>query len=79
MEINDKTIKSLAIEVLDTDHGISHNAWTLLRSMLILSGNEDVVGVVEGLHSSDRAEANFYLGEDDVEDLRNSLEVSTIE
>ena len=66
MEIPAKVIRELAIEVLDTEGGITLEAWDILASLLCNSGNKDIYVAIQ------TTEEQFYLGEDDAEDLRNA-------
>ena len=59
-----KGIRTLAIEVLDSENGITEDAYDVLRDLLLETGNADVAEKV------DATDGMFYLGEDDAEDLR---------
>lgn len=62
--VDAKGIRTLAIEVLDSEDGISEKSYSVLRNLLLKTGNKDIVKLV------DATDGRFYLGEDDAEDLR---------
>jgi hypothetical protein len=62
-----KAIRQLAIELLDTENGMSVIAFNLLAELLRLTGSEDI------LHAVNDAENNPYIGEDDAEDFRREI------
>ena len=64
--MNAKGIRTLAIEVLDSEDGISEKSYSVLRDLLNETDNKDIVKLVEA------TDGRFYLGEDDAEDLRNT-------
>lgn len=57
--IGPKSVRKMALLLLDDENGISVNAYSLLSAMLVESGNEDILEKVD-ITENDRV----YLGED---------------
>lgn len=59
-----KNIRTLAILLLDDEHGINEAAFQELQASLTLEpGNEDILNAVKA------QDGRYYLGEDDAQDL----------
>ena len=62
--MNKKTIRLLAILILDNEHGITSEAYEHLATMLHETGNQDILNRVEANNGF------YYLGENDAAELR---------
>ena len=61
-------VKLLAIEVLDTEHGISEESYKTLQELLWEEGSPEVI-----LNAVTINAGRCYLGEDDAEDCRKAV------
>lgn len=43
-----ETLRELALELLDDEHGISSDAWNVLYSALVEAGHNDIIQAVDG-------------------------------
>jgi len=68
VSIGPKTVRKMALLLLDNDNGISKDAYGYLSAMLIETGNEDILDAV------DITEGAVYIGEDYAEEELGKLQ-----
>jgi len=68
LTIGPRSVRKLAIKLLDDENGIDIEAYRILSGLLVETGNEDI------LEQADVTEDRVYVGEDWAEEELNKIE-----
>jgi len=67
--MDNKSVRKLAVKLLDDENGIGEEAVELLSNLLVETDNEDLLPMIES------TDGRFYMGEDDAEEELHKIQM----